>query len=169
MFLILLHVLWKHLQLLSAHPVLLWMLRISEGHFLRNKEKVTYWVPFCSKLWYNLKAAEPPAERRWSPMTDFIIAFLVSVTANVVSYFVCMILIRKRWIHDEICCSLLCYSRRRYSCTLYLPMDRQQTINKPNKHGTLPPCVPFSTRRFQCRKSPAHYNHVIKAGDFLSC
>ena len=89
MFLILLHVLWKHLQLLSAHPVLLWMLRISEGHFLRNKEKVTYWVPFCSKLWYNLKAAEPPAERRWSPMTDFIIAFLVSVTANVVSYFVC--------------------------------------------------------------------------------
>ena len=82
-------------------------------------------------------------------------------------YNVSVILNRKRWIHDEICCSLLCYSRRRYSCTLYLPMDRQQTINKPNKHGTLPPCVLFSTRRFQCKKSPAHYNHVIKAGDFF--
>ena len=37
-----------------------------------------------------LKVPEPPAERRWSRMGDFIITFFVSVVlAGVVSYYIC--------------------------------------------------------------------------------
>ena len=46
-------------------------------------------VEYCRRLWYDYIAAEPPAERRWCPVEEIFTAFLISVIAGVVSYYIC--------------------------------------------------------------------------------